>query len=79
MYGLIPSAPVPLRLPVEDSDSLLPPFLQPKQEIAYEVDGQYFKGYMSQCNGIHRFSFKYHPNKLQKEWGGWICLIYLTP
>jgi len=69
MSSLIPSAPVPLTSPVEDSDSLLPSFLQPKQKITYEVDDQYFKGYMSRRNGIHWFNFKSHPNKRQEEWG----------
>ena len=69
MTSILPSAPVPLASPIKASDSLLPPFLQLKQKITYEADGQYFMGYMSRRNGIHRFSCKSHPNKRQEEWG----------
>jgi hypothetical protein len=67
MSGLIPSPPVSSTTP--DLDALLPPFLQLNSRITYEHDEQYHKGWLSQRDGVYRFSFKSHVNKQKEEWG----------
>ncbi len=61
MAGLIP--PLPVQPPsTNDHDSLLPPFLRLNSCITHEHDGQYHKGYLTQCNGVFWFSYKSHIN-----------------
>jgi hypothetical protein len=68
MAGLIP--PPPITPSAADRDnSLLPPFLCLNSWIAFEHEGQYHKGYLSQLNGVYWFSYKSHINKRKEDWG----------
>jgi hypothetical protein len=68
MASIIPS---PLVCDSVDNDSqpLLPPFLQLNSKITHEHDGQFQKGYLGLRNGVYQFIFKSHVNKRKEDWG----------
>ncbi len=74
MESLIPAPPLPSSTPTDSSSngssSLLPPFLFVNSWIAYEHNGAYHKGFLTQkpC-GMYQFSFKTHVKKKSKDWG----------
>ena len=68
MPRYIPKPPTPLQ-PATANDPLLPEFLQLKQKVTYEHDGQYYQGYIGQREGIYRFFYKRHANCKDEEWG----------
>jgi hypothetical protein len=67
MAGLIPPPPITPST-VNDSDALLPFFLQLNSRITYKHKGQYHKGYLSWQDGIYLFLFESHVNKRKEEW-----------
>ena len=54
MPKYIPKPPKPLS-PATKNDSPLPDFLQLKQKVTYEHDGQYYQGYTGQIDGVYCF------------------------
>ncbi len=68
MAGLIPPPPITPSV-ADGDDSLLPPFLCLNSWITFEHKGQYYKGCLSQLNGIYQFSYKSHITKRKEDWG----------
>ncbi len=68
MTSIIPSPTVHDGID-DDSQPLLPPFLQLNCKITYDHDGQFHKGYLGLQNGVYQFMFKSHVNKHKEDWG----------
>jgi hypothetical protein len=45
------------------------PFLRLNSRITHEHNGQYFKGFFGQRDGVYCFVFKSHVNKKKEDWG----------
>ena len=58
---------LPVVLDGDDQDTLFPAFLQVRNKITYNHDGQFYKGYLGRKDGVYRFLFKRHPNVKQEE------------
>jgi hypothetical protein len=67
MASIIPSLTVRDSID-NNSQPLLPPFLQLNSKIAYEHDRQFHKGYLGLQNGVYQFMFKSHVNKHEVDW-----------
>jgi hypothetical protein len=66
MPDLIPK-PVTL---VSNTTHLLLPFLEVGSKITYVHDGQFHKGFLSKTpEGVYWFSYKFHINKKNEDWG----------
>jgi hypothetical protein len=68
MASQIPPPPV-TPMTMDGANSLLPPFFHLNSWITFKHKNQYHKGYLSQLNGIYRFSYKSHVNKRREDWG----------
>jgi hypothetical protein len=65
MDSLIPKPNVNM----SERSHLLPPFLRLNSKIAFEHEGQYHKGFLTQAsNGDYCFSYKSHINKKHPDW-----------
>jgi hypothetical protein len=66
MASIIPSPPVRDKV-ANNSNVILPPFLQLNLKITHDHEGQYHKGFLTMCDGVYCFMHKSHVNKHKED------------